>query len=182
MKLYTLVDVLLFILVFVDLVLYYPEFLKGRVPSEFIIILVLITIGYFMALNALNQRTKKIFERVSSRLGCKFTDLGFLTLKYRITCDDMEIDGTLRSTYLPESLHIKFNGKFKDAIFRGKDRVSKEFTDKLAKLGIKYGVRINDAYLSSTIGEILLTKIPGKEDNLVNLLNELRECFTEFKE
>ncbi len=180
MRFSTLLDIAMLFLAFLDVAVFYDDISRGEIPVAFIVILLLITVGYFIALNALNRRMKNILRRIAEEMGCKFSDEGWL--HYRIVCQNMEIEGTLRSTYMPQSLHLTFKAHFKDAVFRGRDVSSQRFTDKLLDVALKYGVRVNDAYASSSVVELLLTRLPESEKKLRELIREYRRLFTSLME
>ncbi len=182
MRAYAFLDASLLIFVFLDIAYFYSEISRGHISPIFLLILAIITIAYFIALNLLNERVKQSFRKFAEHHGCKFHDKGHLTLQYEIVCDDWELEGSLRSTYMPDSVHIKFKGKFKEAWMRGKDPLSQKFTEELLKIAIRYGARVNDAYTSHDKGEVLVTRIPTNEKKIFLLLQEIENLFRSLRE
>jgi len=181
MSVYNLLDYLLLIGVVLIIGIFYSELHEGFIVPKFVGALAIITIGYFISLNYLNLRNKKLFERIAKRWGCKFEDNGVFTLRYKIYCKDMEILGTLHTTYMPENLHIKFRGKYPEITLNGRDVSSQKFTSEVLRIAERYKVRINDAILSSRGGELLITKIPHNEFILEKLLNDIHDLFSRFR-
>ncbi len=182
MRYYSLLDMLLVGGILLALVFFYPEYSQGYISTGFIISLFAVTLVYFIGLHVLNAIFKSIFRNVARKMRCDYQDTGKFSLSIYMICKDMDIHVTLRSAYMPDSLHLTIKGKFIEAFFDGKDKASRTLTNNLLNLGKRYRIRVNDAILSKEKAQFLFTRIPMKEESLLGLINEVRLLASHFME
>ena len=182
MRYYTLLDTLLIGGILLTLVIFYPEYSQGNISTGFILSLFAITIIYFVGLHVLNALFKSMFRRLALKLGCEYQDTGRFSLSIYMNCQEMNIHITLRSAYMPDSLHLTIKGKFRKAFYGEKDAKSRNLTETLIALGRRYGIRVNDAILSEKNAQFLFTRIPMKEENLIGIIQNVKILASDFKE
>jgi|GEM_PF-4060778 len=177
MKNYLLLDIVTIILALIGVGFFYGDLFGSGFNWIVTLYFVSLAVGYVIVINRLHMRTKEIIKKLAKDMGCQFEDTGNFSLTHYIKCRDMEIKVTLRGSYTPASMHLKFSGNLEEAVLKGNDEYSRRLTKELQEIERKYGIRVNDAYTSSTGGEIIIIKYPEDAEILKKIIQDIREVF-----
>ncbi len=175
MKPYLILDITTLILVILGIGIFYNDLIHGNFSWIVTMYFVIIALAYFIVINIINGWAKRIFLDTAKKIGCDFIDSGNFALTHYIKCNDMEIKVNLRGSYTPGSLYIKFRGRFREADIKGNDNNSNKFRKMLQNLQKKYKIKVNDAYISTNIAEMIITKYPYNANTLSKIINDARE-------
>ena len=174
MKPYLMLELTTLTLVVIGIGIFYTDLASGNFNFLLVIYFVILAIAYFVIINKLNKWAKMVFEKVAKKLNCKFIESGKYALTHYIKCPNIEIKINLRGSYTPASLYFKFSGNFNQADIRGKDKNSLKFISYLQKLQKKYGIKVNDAYISKNVAEMIITKFSYNADILSRMIEDAK--------
>ncbi len=174
MKPYLILQLTTLALVVIGIGMFYSDLASGNFNFLVVIYFVIIAIAYVVVINKLNRWARMIFENVAKKLNCKFIETGKYALTHYIKCPDMEIKINLRGSYTPASLYFKFSGNFNQADIRGSDENSLKFISYLQKLQEKYRIKVNDAYISKNVAEMIITKFSYNADILAKMIEDAK--------
>ena len=174
MKPYLILDLTTLILVVLGIAAFYNDLIHGNFSMVVTLYFVIIAIAYFITINIINNWAKKIFVRVAEKLKCEFLDSGKYALTHYIRCPNMEIKINLRGSYTPASMYLKLTGNFREADIRGNDKNSKRFISQIQNLQRKYKVKVNDAYISKNVAEMIITKFSYNADVLAKMIEDAK--------
>ncbi len=170
MKPYLILDVITLVLVALGIAAFYNDLAHGNFSVIITLYFVIIAVAYFIVINMINNWVKKLFRKVAEKLQCEFLDSGKYSLTHYIRCENMEIKINLRGSYTPASLYLKFYGNFKEADIKGSDKNSRRFISNILDLQRKYRIKVNDAYSSKDVAEMIITKFPYNADILEKII------------
>jgi len=178
MKPYMILEITTLIIVILGIAAFYDNLVHGNFSVIVTLYFVIIAVAYFIVINMLNNWAKNVFKKVADKIQCEFIDSGKYSLTHYIKCHDMEIKINLRGSYTPASLYLKIVGDFKEADIRGSDENSKRFITNIQNMQSKYRVKVNDAYISKNMAEMIITKFPYDADILAGLIKDAKAIIT----